>query len=172
MKLLLLDKDGTLVSPASGARFVNKPWDQAALPNALETIDRYISEGWKPIIISNQGGVIAGHKSLEDAIAEMRFALELFPSIEEAYFCPDRGDTCWRVWAEDAIEYTAQDFDVANLSLAGRFRKPDPGMLLLAYHLEAEALELLYVGDMESDRQAAEAASIPYLDAIEWRSLS
>ena len=27
MKLLLLDKDGTLISPNSGAKFVEEPWD-------------------------------------------------------------------------------------------------------------------------------------------------
>lgn len=168
MKLLLLDKDGTLVNSASGSQFVTKPWDQAPIAKAAEALQSYVDRGWQPVIISNQGGVIAGHKSLESTIAEMRFALRLFPSITEAYFCPDQGDTCWRISEQRAIEYSSQSVYVQNLRLAGRFRKPAPGMLLLAAHIKASD-EMLYVGDLDIDRQAAEAVGIPYLDAQEWR---
>jgi len=99
MKILLLDKDGTLVVPASGAKFTNEPLDQAALPGVHEAIARFVADGYKPVIVSNQGGVEKGHKSLESAILEMQFALELFPAVTEAYFCPNfAGDVCWRVW--------------------------------------------------------------------------
>jgi D-glycero-D-manno-heptose 1,7-bisphosphate phosphatase len=167
MKLLLLDKDGTLVKPASGAKFVNKPWDQAILPGVAEALDRYVAEGWKPAIVSNQGGVIAGHKSLNEAIAEMRFCLELLPKIEEAYFCPDNGETCWRVWDKDSIEYRLGGWIVENLNLQGQFRKPKPGMIRLAFEIHAPT-EVLFVGDRSEDEAAAAAARIPFLWAEEW----
>lgn len=55
-KLLLLDKDGTLIKPASGAKFVQHPEDQELLPNVAEVIARYAAEGWTMAIASNQGG--------------------------------------------------------------------------------------------------------------------
>lgn len=162
MKLLLLDKDGTLIQPKSGAKFVSKSWDQAALPGVIETLDRYVAEGWLPVIISNQGGVAAGHKSLESVIDEMRFCLELFPAIKEAYFCPDfEGSICWRVWREDAIEYKPESFDVYELGISGEFRKPNAGMLKLAIHIE-NADQALMIGDRDEDEAAAITASVPF----------
>lgn len=37
-KLLILDKDGTLVTPASGKKFVHHPEDQVVLPGVHEAI--------------------------------------------------------------------------------------------------------------------------------------
>lgn len=168
MKLLLLDKDGTLIKPKSGAKFVNQSWDQAALPGVNEAIGRYVTEGWQPVIISNQRGIEAGHKSLESVIDEMRFCLELFPTIKEAYFCPDGGAICWRVWREDAIEYKPESFDVYELGISGEFRKPNAGMLKLAIHIE-NADEVLYVGDRDEDEAAAIAANVLFIWAHDFR---
>lgn len=55
-KLLLLDKDGTLVSPASGSTFPQNPKDQQLLPGVAEMLSRYVADGWLPVIVSNQGG--------------------------------------------------------------------------------------------------------------------
>jgi D-glycero-D-manno-heptose 1,7-bisphosphate phosphatase len=96
-KLLLVDKDGTLVRPKSGKEFVQNHKDQELLPKVAETIAHYRAEGWWINIISNQGGVALGYKSLEDTIQEMQFCLELLPDIDSAYFCPDDGETCFSV---------------------------------------------------------------------------
>lgn len=168
MKLLLIDKDGTLIETVSGEKFVNQPWDQKALPGVVAALDRYRTEGWEIVIISNQGGIAAGHKSLESAIAEMQFCLELFPQIKEAYFCPDfQGDECWRVWGdcseEHRICYTSESFEVFALGISGEFRKPNAGMLQLAidHHLSDDD-EVLYVGDRAEDEQAATATSVRF----------
>lgn len=184
-KLLLLDKDGTLISPKSGAKFVNSPWDQAAIPGVQEAIDAYVSADWKPVIISNQGGVAAGHKTLEEAILEMRFVLELFPAIEEAYFCPDfEGEECWKVWSDCSEQhrikyqneivlmprgYDAREIDnyVDGISPEKNFRKPGPGMLRLAIDNHT-ASESLFVGDRPEDEGAAMAAKIPFKWAKDW----
>ena len=44
-KLLILDKDGTLVRPKSGNEFVQHPEDQELLPGVVEAIARYAANG-------------------------------------------------------------------------------------------------------------------------------
>jgi len=92
-KILLLDKDGALVVPASRAKFVNIPTDQKPMDGVNNAIDYYLKNDWNLMIISNQGGVAAGHKSLEDAIAEMRFAMDLFPGNQAT---PPQADGVWK----------------------------------------------------------------------------
>lgn len=142
--------------------------------------DRHIADGWKACIISNQGGIAAGHKSLESTIAEMRFCLELFPQISEAYFCPDfEGMDCWRVWGDCSEEHRIKyENEIVLIPQGGHdameiesyrdgpspsknFRKPGPGMLRLAIE-NHPASEVLYVGDRPEDEQAAAAAGIPF----------
>jgi D-glycero-D-manno-heptose 1,7-bisphosphate phosphatase len=169
MNLLLIDKDGTLVKTKSGEKFVNKPWDQELLPGVKEAFDHYKPRNWKIIIISNQGGVAAGHKTFTDAINEMRFCMELLPDIQECYFCPDYdGESCYRVWNDDFINYNSESFPVWELEIQKQFRKPSPGMLKLAAHIEA-ANKIWYVGDRDEDEQAAKAANINFIWADIWR---
>lgn len=164
--LLLLDKDGTLISPKSGAKFVGDPWDQEPNRSVHQTLKKYATEGWEMAICSNQGGVAAGHKSLSNCILEMKFALQLFPEIKEAYFCPDfEGNECWRVWDncgdDSQILYNKDSWETTDLQIEGKFRKPNPGMLLLAanfYNFD----EILYVGDRPEDEGAALAANISF----------
>jgi D-glycero-D-manno-heptose 1,7-bisphosphate phosphatase len=183
MKLLLTDKDGTLIAPASGAKFVNQPWDQAPLPGASEAIAKYAADGWTIAIISNQGGVAGGHKSLESAILEMQFCLKLFPQIQEAYFCPDfDGLDCWRVWGDcspsQQICYGEKSFQSWELALKGTFRKPNAGMLRLAMAIHSPD-QVLYTGDMlianspkGEDENAALSAGIPFIAAPEFLKIA
>lgn len=171
MKLLLLDKDGTLVAPVSGAKFVQSPWDQAAISGVEGAIARYVSEGWTPVIVSNQGGVKAGFKSLESCILEMQFCLELFPAILEAYFCPDGGMDCWRAWGNCSEEHRilyGNGWTSGGYKLAS-FRKPGPGMLQLAIDIHAPD-QVIYVGDRPEDQAAAQAAGLSFMWADEWRA--
>lgn len=125
------------------------------------------------VIISNQGGVAAGHKSLENTILEMRYCLELFPEIEEAYFCPDfDGLDCYQVWQEDFIHYHSNSYQVWELSIKGQFRKPKSGMLTLAASIHG-ADECWMVGDRSEDEQAAIAAKVNFLNVTDfYRSFS
>lgn len=173
-KLLLLDKDGTLISPKSGAKFVGDPWDQMPLPNVCDRLKKYGDEDWKMAIISNQGGVAAGHKSLENCILEMKFCLELFPEITDAYFCPNfEGSESQRVWGncdvEHRILYSKKSFETIELQIGGQFRKPNPGMLKLAASF-CNFEEVLYIGDRPEDEGAASAANIPFQWAEEFFS--
>lgn len=171
MKLLLLDKDGTLVSPKSGEKFIQNPWDQKPLPGVREALRYYHENGWKMAICSNQAGVAAGHKTLLETNQEMIFCLELLPEIEEAYFCPDYdGGDCYRTWTDDFILYNSKSHSlVAELELNGTFRKPGNGMLTLAINIHG-ADECWYIGDRPEDEQAAASAGVNFLPADIWRS--
>lgn len=170
-KLLLLDKDGTLTTPKSGANFPKEAWDQTLILNVHETLCRYIAMGWKPMIISNQAGVEAGYKTLEECKAEIRFAMELTGCVE-AFFCPNfDGSECWRIWGKGSdyeILYNFNSCDVQELNIINQFRKPYPGMLRLACHLHGTD-EAIYVGDRKEDEAAANAAGIDFLWADDWR---
>lgn len=56
MKLAVIDKDGTLTTPISGAMFPQNPQDQQLMPGAREALDRLRADGWALTIASNQGG--------------------------------------------------------------------------------------------------------------------
>lgn len=172
MKLLLLDKDGTLVIPRSGQQFVQAPWDQEPLPGVMEAIAHYAINGWTPVIVSNQAGIAAGHKTLEETFQEMRFCLELFPRIKESYFCPDfEGSECWRCWGSCSEQHRIwrgrRSYETQELELQGLYRKPSPGMLRLAIATHVPE-EILMVGDRPEDEAAAQAAGVPFQWAAEW----
>jgi D-glycero-D-manno-heptose 1,7-bisphosphate phosphatase len=178
-KLLLVDKDGTLVRPKSGKEFVQNHKDQELLPKVAETIAHYRAEGWWINIISNQGGVALGYKSLEDTIQEMQFCLELLPDIDSAYFCPDDGETCFSVSSgiHDPIRYSGNFAE--NRCFGGLYRKPDPGMIEQAIDDSGSGgfgpwpEEVLFVGDRPEDQVAAAAAEIQFIWAKDFfRGLS
>lgn len=172
-KLLLVDCDGTIREPLSGAKFISHPRDQRIMAGADKAIAHYRSRGWDVLGITNQGGVAAGHKSLEDAIAEQEYTLELFPELSMIYFCPDfEGQECWMISSNAAIDiHNHQQLCV----LAGTFRKPKPGMLVAAMRwwrgMKSDvSAGTWYIGDREEDVGAAAAAGVNYLDAAIWRS--
>ncbi len=68
---------------------------------------------------------------------------------------------------ENRILYDQESWEVAELEIKAKFRKPNPGMLTLAIHLYS-AEEVLMVGDREEDRLATSNAQIPFLQAKEW----
>lgn len=171
-KLLITGKDGVLVRPKSGAKFVQHPEDQILLPNVAETIDKYAADGWAMAIVSNQGGVEAGYKTLDDAIAEMRYCLGLLPQIPFALFCPDfEGKVCWFV--TDFVSREEQDcvrFLHDKEIPLGSYRKPGPGMLIAASNYTRIRLQdCLMVGDRDEDQGAAKSAGVEFMWADEWR---
>lgn len=163
-KILLLDLDGTIRRPKSGEEFISHPLDQEAIPGALPAAEFFNQKGWVLIGITNQAGVEAGYKSLQECIDEQLYALELFP-LQVIYFCPDWGNTCWRV---DRVKA----YKVQISRQCGSFRKPAPGMILAAAWLEPEFETeglIWMVGDRPEDEQAAKAAGINFCPAEAWR---
>lgn len=173
--LVIIDKDGTLVEPASGDRFVQCT-DQQLLPGVAERIAELKAMGATIVIASNQGGVAAGHKSLADAVREMQYALKLMPEVEYAYFCPDyAGEESYyihqsEVDASPAMAAWCVHTTVIGSELIGTFRKPEAGMLKAAMAVYPMLKDAVMIGDRPEDQQAAAAAGIPFVDAEAWRS--
>ena len=174
MKLLILDRDGTLTTPASGGEFRQHPRDLKLLPRVKEKIQEGVKDGWVMAIASNQGGCEAinpqtgqPYQTIEWAIEEMFHTFDLLPEIGLAFFCPDfKGERCWMLDAADnsAIELT-------DHRLKGQFRKPNPGMLQVAIlcDLWKPWDEVLYIGDRPEDMEAAKAAGVKFIWEKDWR---
>jgi histidinol phosphatase-like enzyme len=120
----------------------------------------------------------ARHKSIEDAIEEMKFAMGL-TGINTAFFCPDMaGQQClWldREKAGDQIE--CRELGDSNAIDGLNCRKPEPGMLIVARSFqiwrEEDLVEVdgvqswkpglcLMVGDRPEDQAAALAAGFDF----------
>jgi D-glycero-D-manno-heptose 1,7-bisphosphate phosphatase len=172
-KILFLDLDGTVRQTKSGATFINDPHDQQIIEGVVEAIARY--PNYLLIGITNQGGVAAGKKSLEDAIEEQKYTMQLIPKLLAVYFCPDfEGENCYRIYCDKVEHYRRSHLPNPNFPtelLYSSFRKPGSGMLMLAIdkfkHIPDECL---FVGDRTEDELAARAANIPFIWAEDWRN--
>jgi len=171
-RILFCDLDGTLRRPLSGETFAKHPRDYEIIPGTHDLLAKAITDGWQIHGISNQGGVAAGHKSLEACVDEMFYSMKLFPHLTSILFCPDfQGQRCLHVYRTN-IYYINE---LANISeefpeLVGSFRKPKSGMLeviLKRYKIPQD--KCLMVGDREEDKKAAENANVPFSWARDWR---
>jgi D-glycero-D-manno-heptose 1,7-bisphosphate phosphatase len=181
-KLAVLDKDGTLVVPKSGDKFINSPEDQILIPNVIDRLKYLQSQGYRLAIASNQGGVEMGHKTLNNALLEIRFCVELLHDagivIDRAMLCPDyKGEICYIVDLANK-QYRKIDKDTDNntleciydiKSLEKTYRKPHGGMLKLASKYPNEYR--IMIGDRAEDQGAAMAANFDeYVNAGKWHS--
>lgn len=171
-KLLMIDCDGTIRQTISGKTFIEDPHDQKIIEGADKALNYYQQKGWTIVGITNQGGVAAGYKTLEAAIEEQRYTLELLPQTDNILFCPDfKGEQCWWITAGKP-NYAIHD-NPKLTELVGTFRKPDPGMLNVAiktFGIEGNEKDYWFVGDRPEDSQAAQAAGVNFCDAAMWRS--
>lgn len=180
MKLAIIDKDKTLVVSKTGG-YVDSPDDQILMPGVTEALAALTADGYAISIASNQGGVEMKHKTLDSAIEEMKFAMEL-TGISDGYFCPDyAGWNCIRLkryydgWV-DPQTLTIADFANSGETIQS-FRKPGAGMLQVARLLRQleifnpeDILKAIMIGDAPCDRDAAVAIGIPFIHADLWRS--
>jgi len=161
-KIFFFDLDGTLRESKSGKTFINEPDDQKAIAGASEALAYYQSKGFICIGITNQGGVAAGHKSLDSAIEEQRITLQLFPELSEIFFCTNWGESCWQLSDGNVpLDFSAPR---SRGGTAISCRKPGHGMLLIA--AESFGLEDAWMtGDRPEDEQCAAAAGIKFIPA-------
>jgi D-glycero-D-manno-heptose 1,7-bisphosphate phosphatase len=170
--LLSLGKDsGQLDNRNQGQNSSQTPLDQEIILGARDAIASYKSQGWLIVGATNQGGVAAGHKQLEDAIQEQYQTLRLCPEITCVYFCPDyQGLHCW-LCCIDTAEASSPIHTAWGWEFSGTYRKPGAGMLNAAIknHCGFEKPEqILFVGDRDEDKDAAMSANIPFLWASDW----
>lgn len=166
-KILFLDLDGTVRRSKSGATFINDPHDQELMPGVLEAIARYDLEEWKVIGITNQGGVGAGYKTLENCILEQEVTMKIAPFLSSIYFCPDNGERCFGIHREGEDTFDWWEVKESDSDLKGTFRKPDIGMICISER-DYERPGKLMVGDRPEDEECAKKAEIPFLWAHEW----
>ncbi len=137
MKLLILDRDGTLNRARSD--FITSPEEWEPLPGALEAVARLNQAGWRVVIASNQPAIGRGLLDLVvlNAIhTKMHKALAAVGGrVEAVFFCPhvpDDACTC---------------------------RKPAPGLYLqIAERYGVSLKDMPAAGDSVWDAQAAAAA--------------
>jgi D-glycero-D-manno-heptose 1,7-bisphosphate phosphatase len=90
MKLLILDRDGTL--NRSRDDYVASPDEWEALPGALEAVARLNHGGWRVVLATNQSGIGRGlfdMASLNAIHAKMHRQLAAVGArVEAVFFCP------------------------------------------------------------------------------------
>jgi D-glycero-D-manno-heptose 1,7-bisphosphate phosphatase len=145
-KLLLLDRDGT-INRSLDSRPPNEPAEVEILPGVARKLHHMASLGWHLAIVSNQGGVAFGYQTHRQAWATHRAVLDSLPVVIDAnYLCPHHP------------KGTVPPYDVECPN-----RKPAPGALLDALaRFGVEPEDSLFVGDWDSDEQAAAAAGVPF----------
>ena len=133
-----LDRDGVI----NRNTFVNAPADFEFLPRSLDALQLLNTKGKRVFIATNQGGIEAGHlteETLHVIHEQMIDQIEAAGGhIEKIYYCPSTDAAC-------------------------DWRKPNPGMLLKGlseYNLNAELDECCFIGDWQTDWEAAIAAGI------------
>lgn len=171
------DWDGTLV----------ESWTATPLPGVRERLAA-LPEGTRTFIATNQAGPVwrrmtgeEKYPTCEEVAQRLIAGLASLDWRPDALFiatCAERepGYT-WRIVAQEAMEklYTLLKHVAPHVAVSAMpvDRKPSSGMLLDATaHFDPGALScdhVLYIGDMETDHQAAVAAGCRYLDAAVWR---
>jgi histidinol-phosphate phosphatase family protein len=145
-RLLLLDRDGTL-NRSLGDRPPDHPGEVELLPGVARTLHHRASLGCRLVIVTNQGGVAFGYRSHHQAWTTHQAVLDALPvSVDASYLCPHHPEGTDPIYAVPCPS-----------------RKPAPGAVLDALaRFGARPADCLFVGDRESDRQAAEAAGVPF----------
>jgi D-glycero-D-manno-heptose 1,7-bisphosphate phosphatase len=121
MKLLILDRDGTL--NRSRDDHVASPEEWEALPGALEAVARLNHGGWRVVLATNQSGIGRGlfdMASLNAIHAKMQRQLAAVGArVEAVFFCPhapEDGCTC-RKPAPGLFQQIAERFGTSLGSL-------------------------------------------------------
>jgi histidinol-phosphate phosphatase family protein len=157
-RLLLLDRDGTL-NRGLGNRPPNHPNEVELLPGVGAKLRQHVALGWQLVIVTNQGGVAFGYQTEAQAQATHQAVLDALPvAVDASYLCPHHPKGT-----------------ISRYAIACPWRKPAPGAILDALNrLEVRAQNCLMVGDQDTDRQAAEAAGVPFSwawDFFGWQPL-
>lgn len=163
-KILFLDLDGTVRKTKSGATFINHPYDQELIPGVEKAISLY--HDYRIVGVTNQGGVAAGYKTLEDCFEEQKITLDLLPQMLMVFFCTDNGETFYRL-SKYARECGKDPLLSCRSGDYGNFRKPNPGMVNFGKTLYPNS-EYLMVGDRPEDKECAKNAEIPFMWANDW----
>lgn len=150
--LFIFDKDGTIIASYDN-RPANTIEEQKLLPGVIEKCSQLRADGHTLAIASNQGGVAWGFITEVEAEALVAHAAGLI------------GASAWRVCPHKPRNVPVGG-TLAEYAIECLCRKPKPGMLIsLMEQFQVGPDDTIYIGDQESDRQAAEAAGVRFIEA-------
>lgn len=173
--LFLFDIDGCLIESYMDAPDKAAAYERIVpLPGRREHLDRLRDEGQEVALVTNQGGVAFGYQTEGEVYAKLLAVLDVmgFPSIGAV--APIKSEISPQGMGP-AYCYAALWHPKARLpnylppSGSGdrdAWRKPGAGMLRQAMRDYGYGLlDTLFVGDMASDKAAAQAAGVTYAEA-------
>lgn len=142
---ILLDRDGCLNRKSENSRYVEKSTDIEFYSDAVEFVRVAVEKGLRIAVITNQQGISKNLYKLDDVIQMHQELCKLanvkFEDIA-LFVCPHEDATC-------------------------DCRKPSPKMLLQACgHFQVLPESAIFIGDSESDMQAAENAGMPFISMV------
>lgn len=146
--------------------FVHEPQDIEIYDGVVDILRSYKRDGWRIVAISNQGGIAMGYVSENTVNRGM---------LETNRMCANFFDRMhWCTHYPNAVGDEVATKEEKSICFC---RKPKIGLVVMALVSMAEQYGELYrpyaclfVGDREEDRLCAEAASIPFVCAREWRN--
>lgn len=144
-KGLFFDLDHTLIRPKEGRLFPLDEHDWEFMPGVVETVKPFIEEGYIFCLISNQGGIAAGFQTIEEVERKLTNVLHVLG--HQIGILPPHGQYHW--------------FYCSSLEPTHPDRKPNPGMITGALEkLQIDPQWSIFVGDLNTDQEAASAAHI------------
>lgn len=141
IQLVILDRDGVVNHDSD--QYIRSAAEWLPIEGSLAAIARLNRAGLKVGIATNQSGLARGYYGLSELDA-----------MHEKF---------GRLLAEHQGHWDALRFCPHGPKDGCDCRKPLPGMLqALANELQVQADQVLFIGDSDSDRQAAEAFGCPF----------
>lgn len=138
---LFLDLDQTLITTRSGRMFPLHSEDWKFIPETLKTIKHYYLEGFKIILVSNQGGIEEGY-------------------LTEKVFIHKIESICKALEKNIKLKKNSTSYFYCT-TMVGYNRKPNPGMAFeAALEYEIDMTNSIMIGDMDSDMKFATQSGI------------
>ena len=162
VRVLYLDLDGTVRWGLDEmGRFVNTEDDVRVFDGVPALLARYKAAGWRVVAVSNQGGIALGHMTMEDCALAMRETYrQCGGAFDKIAFCRHHPKAALR---ELAVCWCRKPRAGLVIESALDLARQHPGEIYPP-HLG------LLVGDRPEDEQCAEAASLPFMSAKDWRA--
>jgi len=148
-KALFTDLDGTLIRTNSGRKFPIHSADWRFIPETLKALTYFYKQGYKIIIVTNQGGIGEGYMA-------------------EKVFIDKIDKICCTL--EKRLEFKANSVSYFYCTgMDGYDRKPNPGMAFeAALEYELDIKESVMLGDYITDMQFARNAGMDdYYDILQ-----
>ena len=140
-KPLFIDRDGVINRSVPAPEYVTRVEDFEFLPGTFEALTRLAQAGYDFYVITNQAGIGRKQTTLEEVATLHDYMSKEFEKngtpILGIYMCPHKN--------EDMCEC----------------RKPKPGLLLQAMkEHKLDPKDVIFVGDRETDMEAARGAGV------------